>query len=324
MIARQTASGNENQILYIVVYNALGQSRSEAIAIPIDATDHPFAVEMLDETVTWTAVDSALPPNRNYLKNPVAAPNSIVFIAKDIPPLGMNVYRIRRSPLKKGLRSTPSVSRKLHQGPTSFDAQSDLAKSNHGIMRSDVFTNGIMEVEFESGMIKRISKGDMEMKLSQEYGYYTAAHGGYDSQNAGAYIMRPQPDDQVFHPLPVSNASVALYKSDVVTEVHATIGWVHQITRLVEGKDYIEIEYTVGPIPIEDGIGKEVVSKFATSIQNTDGKFFTDSNGREFVQRRRDDLGVLGYESGLKLTEPVAQNYVSVLDYACLYCTLFF
>jgi len=119
---------------------------------------------------------------------------------------------------------------------------------------------------------------------------------------------------------------MTVYQSDVVTEIHATIGWVHQITRLVEGKEYIEIEYTVGPIPIvEDGIGKEVVSRYTTSVKNTSGEFFTDSNGREFVQRRRNDLGVLGYESGLTLTEPVAQNYfpvVSFFDYACLQALL--
>jgi len=310
----QTASGNENQILYIVAYNALGTPRSEAIAIPIDAKDHPFTVEVLDETVTWKAVDSAILPNRNYLQNPVAAPNSIMFTAT-IPPVGLNIYRIRRSQSKNSLRLTPSVGRKLQQGPTSFDAQSDRVKSNREIKRGDVFSNGIMKVEFDesTGMIKRIKGENSSIEVTQEYGVYNAAaHGGDGFQNAGAYIMRPQPDDQAFHPLPVGNASVALYQSNVVTEVHATIGWVHQITRLVKGKDYIEIEYTVGPIPIEDGIGKEVVSRYTTSIQNTDGKFFTDSNGREFVPRRRNDLGVLGYESGLTLTEPVAQNYFPV------------
>ena len=164
-----------------------------------------------------------------------------------------------------------------------------------------------------TGMIKRISKAGIDIDVTLTYGYYAAAHGGDGFQNAGAYIMRPQPDDQVFHPLPVGNASMTVYQSDVVTEIHATFGWVHQITRLFEGKEYIEVEYTVGPIPIvEDGIGKEVVSRYTTSVKNTSGEFFTDSNGREFVQRRRNDLGVLGYESGLTLTEPVAQNYFPV------------
>ena len=146
MIACQTASGKENQILYIVAYNALGTTRSETVAIPIDATDQPFTVEVLDETVAWTTVYSALLPNRNYLKNPAAAPMRIMFTA-NMPPIGLSIYRIRRSPSKKGLRSTPSVSRMLQQGPTSFDAQSERVKSKHGSMR--VFSNGVIKAEFD-------------------------------------------------------------------------------------------------------------------------------------------------------------------------------
>ena len=40
----------------------------------------------------------------------------------------------------------------------------------------------------------------------------------------------------------------------------------------------------VGPIPVEDGIGKEVVAKLSTDIQSNK-KFYTDSNGRDFIER---------------------------------------
>ena len=38
------------------------------------------------------------------------------------------------------------------------------------------------------------------------------------------------------------------------------------------------VEYTVGPIPIDDWVGKEVVARFMTSI-NSEDLMTTDANG---------------------------------------------
>lgn len=40
----------------------------------------------------------------------------------------------------------------------------------------------------------------------------------------------------------------------------------------------------MGPIPVEDGIGKEVVAKLSTDVKSNK-KFYTDSNGRDFIER---------------------------------------
>lgn len=42
--------------------------------------------------------------------------------------------------------------------------------------------------------------------------------------------------------------------------------------------------YQVGPIPIDDWIGKEVVTQISTSMK-TNKTFYTDSNGRDFIER---------------------------------------
>jgi len=44
------------------------------------------------------------------------------------------------------------------------------------------------------------------------------------------------------------------------------------------------LEYQVGPIPIEDGIGKEVATRISTTME-TNNMFYTDSNGRDFIKR---------------------------------------
>jgi len=40
----------------------------------------------------------------------------------------------------------------------------------------------------------------------------------------------------------------------------------------------------VGPIPIDDGLGKEVVTKLTTNL-TSNNEFYTDSNGRDFLKR---------------------------------------
>jgi len=40
----------------------------------------------------------------------------------------------------------------------------------------------------------------------------------------------------------------------------------------------------VGPIPIDDDLGKEVVTKLTTNL-TSNNEFYTDSNGRDFLKR---------------------------------------
>ena len=44
-------------------------------------------------------------------------------------------------------------------------------------------------------------------------------------------------------------------------------------------KDYLLID-----LPLRDGLGREVVSRFTTDMK-TDGTWYTDANGREMQER---------------------------------------
>jgi hypothetical protein len=157
---------------------------------------------------------------------------------------------------------------------------------------------------------------NVSMKLGNDWGYYTSFDKDYDApdkpddnptsretQNSGAYISSDQ------KPVIVKQISSIIYNTTVGVEVHAKfeVPWIKTVTRVMTGQPYLEIEYTVGPIPIEDGRGKEVISRLSGPIKN-DGTFYTDSNGREFQKRKRNyrptwDLNVF---------EPVAGNYYPV------------
>ena len=68
--------------------------------------------------------------------------------------------------------------------------------------------------------------------------------------------------------------------------------------------DYLEVEWTAGPIDIADGLGKELVLQYQTNL-STGSTFYTDANGRELQKR------VLDYRPtwDLKVEEPVSGNY---------------
>lgn len=84
----------------------------------------------------------------------------------------------------------------------------------------------------------------------------------------------------------------------------------------------------VGPIPVEDGIGKEVVVVYKTEIQSNE-TFSTDSNGRQLIKRRRGErwekiavqiLPRLSFD--IDPTEPVAQNFYPVTSMIKIRCLL--
>ena len=83
--------------------------------------------------------------------------------------------------------------------------------------------------------------------------------------------------------------------------------WLSQVVRLREGSGVVEFEWTVGPIPIGDNVGKEVIARYNSSLQSA-SVFYTDSNGREFQQRRRDFRATWSWQRD----QNVSSNYYPV------------
>uniref|UniRef100_A0A8C3JQ21 Alpha-mannosidase n=1 Tax=Calidris pygmaea TaxID=425635 RepID=A0A8C3JQ21_9CHAR len=161
-----------------------------------------------------------------------------------------------------------------------------------------------------TGHLKEIQNLDKSISLPvfQSFYWYNASVGNDESlQTSGAYIFRPNSSQ----PIPVSSSKrvpTYLVKNALVQEVHQNFSsWCSQVVRLRVGQPYVELEWTVGPIPVEDGWGKEIISRFETTLQ-TDGRFYTDSNGRQVLERRRDYRPTWN----LSQTEPVAGNYYPV------------
>ncbi|KAL6959923.1 alpha-mannosidase [Sarracenia purpurea var. burkii] len=56
------------------------------------------------------------------------------------------------------------------------------------------------------------------------------------------------------------------------------------VIRLYKDKEHAEVEFTIGPIPMEDSVGKEIITRMTANMA-TDKVFYTDSNGRDFLKR---------------------------------------
>lgn len=79
------------------------------------------------------------------------------------------------------------------------------------------------------------------------------------------------------------------------------------MVRVYKNEPKAEFQWLVGPIPVEDDVGREIVTRFDTDIASN-GIFYTDSNGREMLRRQRDHRDTWN----LTLLEKVAGNYYPV------------
>uniref|UniRef100_A0A672MN70 Lysosomal alpha-mannosidase n=1 Tax=Sinocyclocheilus grahami TaxID=75366 RepID=A0A672MN70_SINGR len=149
---------------------------------------------------------------------------------------------------------------------------------------------------------------DQTIQLTQNFYWYNASAGNNKEsrQTSGAYIFRPNSSDP-FVINKTAETQIVTVSSTAQEVTQRFSPWVSQVVRLYEGHRELELEWTVGPVPVADGLGKEVITRLDTDIKSSD-YFYTDSNGREVLERRKDYRPT--WE--LKQTEPVAGNYYPI------------
>ena len=271
---------------WFIVYNPMGRVRKIPLRLPVKESGG----YMLSD-VAGNKLDIDLFPVSSVTKSIAGefgtGKYELNFIA-ELPPLGYTRFELRNNAKK---------SRKI-------------AKIPHPHF-SDSFTmkNDRMSVTFIDGKLTNIIDltSGVSLDVKQDYLWYNSSTGNtqHSKQASGAYIFRPNSSTPV---LVTTEVKTFNYNGKVVNEVRQTFSnWVSQVVRIFEGKDYVEFEYTVGPIPFKDGMGREVVSMFCTPLV-THGTWYTDANGRSMQKRVRN------FRPTWKLnqTEPAAGNYYPV------------
>ncbi|KAM7251764.1 hypothetical protein ACFE04_023647 [Oxalis oulophora] len=285
--------------LIVVVYNSLGWKRNDVVYIPVineNFTVHDLEGKEIESQLLPIA--NAYKDLRNYYvraqlgKAPAKPPKYWLAFSVTVPPLGFSTYAISNAKTTGGSSTKSSV----HRFKRNEQGTVEVGHEN-------------LELTFstEQGKLtKYVNHATLvEESVEQSYIFYSAHNGSKDKviQNDGAYIFRP---NGTFLIKPESPLTVV--RGPIMNEIRQQINpWIHQTTRVYKGKEHVEVEFIVGPIPIDDGIGKEVVAKITTKME-TNKTFYTDSNGRDFIRRIRD------YRTDwtLEQTQPIAGNYYPI------------
>jgi hypothetical protein len=199
----------------------------------------------------------------------------IVFLAK-LPALGYTTYFVSANSASGTDVAVASV----------WDKHRDTDASA-------VLTNGMLTVTFDgvTGALQTITntKSGITTAITQDWNFYASNHGDWTSlQPSGAYIFRPN-DSNIYSLQPTGSylGKFTVLTGPVVQELHYSVGpYISHTYRLYQNASTVEFEWTVGPIPIDDWWGKEVVTRFNTSLQSA-SQFLTDSGGREMYPRVR-------------------------------------
>ncbi|XP_059640805.1 alpha-mannosidase [Cornus florida] len=285
----------EGKSLVVVAYNPLGWNRTDIIRIPVN--DANLVVQdSMGNTIESQHVelDNVTTNLRNvYTKaylgiSTATVPKYWLFFQVSVPPLGWNTYFVSKvaaiGKRRKGYISLVDL------------PQNESIEVGPGNLK--------MSFSSTSGQLKRMfnSVTGVDIPVQQSYLWYGSSGGDTDPQSSGAYIFRPNgsPPDVLSRSIPLK-----VMRGPIVDEVHQQFSpWVYQVIRLYKNKEHAEVEYTIGPIPTDDGVGKEVITRMTANMA-TDKVFYTDSNGRDFLKRVRDYRA----DWSLSVNQPVAGNY---------------
>lgn len=267
----------------VTVYNPLSHKTSQYVRFPVANYNY----EIRDASNTLIA-SQFIPIPTSIINLPYrtsAAENELVFYATDIPAVGYKSFFVTRL--------------------TTADPVVDERPDDSVTVGSDDF-----QVTFDvNGLLSEVTIDGITSELSQNFIYYTGAvmnNAIFANRSSGAYIFRPAPNttDQLIG----LDVQLNVFRGDLVDEVHQIFNdWISQVVRVYKTLRHIELEWQVGPIDIEDGIAKEIVSRFSTNI-SSDSVFYTDSNGRDMLKRTRD----LRETWNVEMLEKVSGNYYPI------------
>ncbi|XP_077246588.1 alpha-mannosidase-like [Tasmannia lanceolata] len=289
----------EGKSLVVVAYNSLGWLRSDIIKIPVN-DDNLVVRDSSGNAIEgqYVVVDNVTSNLRNFYTQAYlgvssnAVPKYWILFPVSVPPFGWSTYFISNTGGKGTGRSGYLSVMDSPQNETFEVGPGDFK----------------MSFSSTSGQLKRITnyRTGVDIPIQQSYLWYGSSAGdSQDGQTSGAYIFRPNGSPPI-----VASRSVPLkiVRGPLVDEVYQSFSsWIYQVTRLYRDKEYAEVEFTIGPIPLDDGIGKEVITQMQANMA-TDKTFYTDSNGRDFLKRVRD----YREDWPLEVHQPVAGNYYPI------------
>ncbi|KAI4350435.1 hypothetical protein L6164_004891 [Bauhinia variegata] len=297
------AALSNGKSLVIIVYNPLAGKREEVIRIPV-STGKVFVQDSAGKEIQSQLLpvsDATLRIRKRYVKAYLGKQSGAelkywLAFSVSVPPLGFSTYTVS-TPKQTEYKDPHSTISKVYRSEGSVNRSIEVGQGNLKLIYSA-----------DEGKLTHYvnNKNLIAASIEQSYSYYSGNDGtDKDPQASGAYVFRPNGSNPIKsdHQYPLT-----VLRGPLLDEVHQQLNpWISQITRIFKAKEHAEVEFTIGPIPVDDGIGKEIITQITTTM-NTNKTFYTDSNGRDFIKRVRDFRA----DWDLQVTQPVAGNYYPV------------
>ncbi|XP_018323399.1 lysosomal alpha-mannosidase-like isoform X2 [Agrilus planipennis] len=285
-ISECTVSENENSFV-VTIYNPLSRPVNNYVRLPVLHDNYevhdPEGKKIATETISLPKAILNIPGRDSK------ATQEILFLAENLPPLGFKTYYVSKT---EGV-----VSNKTHQ-----EFQANPNKNSNGDVEVTKGDIGLTYNE-ETGLLTGIKMNGEYIPITQKFLLYRGFignNGNSANRSSGAYIFRPN-DSNVY--TVSEKATIETYLGSLIVEIRQTFSdWISQTIRLYCSENFVEFDWIVGPIPTDGGNGKEIITRYTTTLK-TNSTFYTDSNGKEILKRVRNfrptwDLNVFENASG--------------------------
>lgn len=278
------ATSENSERFMVTAYNPLGYESNQYVRFPVSGSG--YTVHTADSAL----VESEIIPIPTSIKDlhyrTSTSTNELVFLATSVPAMGYKSFYVTRTS-----SVSPGKATKLAEAV--------------------IIGNDELSVSFDTnGLLSTINVDGETHKLVQNFVMYQGFFGnnsGVENRASGAYIFRPDAAAPITE-IGTDDVTVSVVRGKLVEEVHQIFNdYISQVVRVYKNEKLVEFEWLVGPIPVDDSVGKEYVSRFYTDIQSS-GEFETDSNGREILKRKRDQYNDFEFT----FEEQIAGNFYPV------------
>lgn len=288
-----------NKQFMVTIYNPLGHAVTDYVRIPVLASMYrvvdPKGANVTAQLVPVSEETKKIPERKGSIAQ------SELFFQVELPPLGYSTYFVMET--NNSDKATSKTSKIVPLSSGKADIPLYIQNDEYLVLLDNINGNTL-------GINNKKKK--IDLPVNQGIWWYEAYGGNCSKgefQASGAYALRTKGER---HRVPDKEMQLKSYilTGELVQEAHMIFGdEASQVIRLYNNKPYVEFEWTVGPINIKDKIGKEYITLYDTQQTVESGDlFYTDANGREILQRRRDHRNTWSFNN----TEHVAGNYFPV------------
>ena len=298
-----------NGTVVVLLYNPLARSRTELHSAPVASS----GVQVLDgagRPVQSQVVQLPL----TQVRTPQSAPFEVRWLAT-VQGLGVETFFLVHTSEARDSPSSPAVTSPPPRSPSSAAPARRSATSSAPVASAPSalqLANGCWQLTLDEATGAVLSAVDLQQNRSVDF---SLAFLYYKAERSSHYSFGPAGEAAL-----VSNSSSVLGSAllgNVSREVQVRVSdWVSYTLRLSmapcdQGGADIIVDYVVGPVPTDDGVGKEVIVRYSVPSIASGAVFATDSNGREWQPRVRDQRPTWN----LTVTDPIGPPHPTPLHY---------